>query len=159
MMRILTTNVTVTRTTFPSTLSIATELMSFQWTSYSQIYIKVMLVVTVEVPQWDQRAIILRAHSHLALGNSVTASDAKKWVEYPFLAISANANVIAKSSVWTELRLKGSTNTPFFRFHMTSILWGFNNQSLCIFSKTQVLQLHFWDVPPYLRLEKGSLHI
>ena len=50
------------------------------------IYIKVMLVVTVEVPQWDQRAIILRAHSHLALGNSVTASDAKKMGRIPILS-------------------------------------------------------------------------
>ena len=26
----------------------------------------------------------------------------KKWVEYPFLAMNANANAIARSSVWTE---------------------------------------------------------
>ena len=97
MMRILTTNVTVTRTTFPSTLSITTERRFNE--RHTAKYIKVMLVVTVEVPQWDQRAIILRAHSHLALGNSVTASEAKKWVEYPFLAISVNADAIAKNSV------------------------------------------------------------
>ena len=26
----------------------------------------------------------------------------QKWVEYPFLAMTANANAIPKSSVWTD---------------------------------------------------------
>ena len=34
-----------------------------------------------------------------ALGDSVSVNDDKKWVEYPFLVMPANANAIAKSSV------------------------------------------------------------
>ena len=43
---------------------------------------------------------LFRVCSHWALSNNVNVSDAKKFVEYPFLAMLANA--IAKSSMSTE---------------------------------------------------------
>ena len=44
----------------------------------------------------------LLASPHWSFSDSITVSDAKKWVEYPFLAMSANDIAYAKTSVWTE---------------------------------------------------------
>ena len=50
----------------------------------------------------------LRSHSHWALSDGVSISDAKnftkEWVEYPFLVMAANANIIANVQCERTLR-------------------------------------------------------
>ena len=47
-------------------------------------------------------------HTEL-LAIAIVSRMRKKWVEHPFLAMSANAKVIAKSSVWSELNAQTQT--------------------------------------------------